>query len=154
MSTHLSPAFLPPVFPPDLLDRETQNASDREQHLSRLVHVWNPELGEKSLKMETHGQSGGPSAKGRLKPRLPERVTGLQGEAYAFHRFHAEHQVQEDLQIPVLARHSVSFRTLCWAAWLQAGIRDRPWAETRTVGGQASASSPRDKRQGMPVRCV
>lgn len=126
VSTHLSPAFLPPVFPPDLLDRETQNASDREQHLSRLVHVWNPELGEKSLKMETHGQSGGPSAKGRLKPRLPERVTGLQGEACASHRFHAEHQVQEDLQIPALARHSVSFRTLRWAAWLQAGIRDRP----------------------------
>lgn len=120
----------------------------------RLIHVWNPELGEKSLKMETHGQSGGPSAKGRLKPRLPERVTGLQGEACASHRFHAEHQVQEDLQIPALARHSVSFRTLCWAAWLQAGIRDRPWAETRTVGGQASASSPRDKRQGMPVRSV
>ena len=100
MSTHLSPAFLPPVFPPDLLDRETQNASDREQHLSRLVHVWNPELGEKSLKMEMHGQSGGPSAKGWLKPRLPERVTGLQGEACASHRFHAEHQFKRIFRSP------------------------------------------------------
>lgn len=69
----------------------------RDSACKRLIPVWNPDPGKKSLlsedvasPVETHGEYSGPSAEGQLQPRLPERVMTLQEEARAFHHCHAE----------------------------------------------------------------